>query len=93
MTQAASDFIKNVPFKAFCQSMYNLMSSPDYQDSQLIPVIKQAGKDAAIKGKDLYMSLRIAVSGQTEGFELEPMLQIMGKDRIIEKLLHSIAQA
>ena len=39
-----------------------------------------------IKGKELFMPIRLALTGCDSGPELAPLLQIMGRDRILARL-------
>jgi glutamyl-tRNA synthetase len=38
------------------------------------------------KGKNLFMPLRLALTGRDSGPELAPLLEIMGRDRILARL-------
>lgn len=55
-------------------------------------MIKETGKDAAAKGKMLFMPIRIATTYQMHGPELPNTLEILGKDKIIEHLEDTIAK-
>ncbi|AZR74192.1 glutamate--tRNA ligase [Anoxybacter fermentans] len=53
-------------------------------------LIKVAGKEAGVKGKLLYMPIRLAVSGQQHGPDLKLLICGLGKERAIERLSHWI---
>ena len=42
--------------------------------------------ETGIKGKGLFMPLRLALTGCDSGSELAPLLEIMGRDRILSRL-------
>jgi nondiscriminating glutamyl-tRNA synthetase len=49
-------------------------------------VVDTIGKELAIKGKDLYWPLRVALSGKTHGPDLGSMISILGEKRVRERL-------
>ena len=49
-------------------------------------LIKEVGVELGIKGKDLFMPIRIAVSGMAHGPELPDTIYLLGKEKIIKKL-------
>lgn len=48
--------------------------------------IKAVQKETGIKGKNLFMPIRVMVSGQTHGPELPNTIELLGKDKVIERL-------
>ena len=42
--------------------------------------------ETGVKGKGLFMPLRLALTGRDTGPELAPLLAIMGRDRILARL-------
>ena len=48
--------------------------------------IKQAGKNANTQGKPLFMTLRSAITGKTEGMELPVVIFILGKKEIENRI-------
>lgn len=49
-------------------------------------LIKEVGKDLDIKGKNLFMPIRIGISGKMHGPELPIIINFLGKNKIIERL-------
>lgn len=49
-------------------------------------IMKEAGKEAGVKGKFLFMPFRLAVSGDQHGPDLKLLVCGLGKDRVIELL-------
>ncbi|MFP4286503.1 MAG: glutamate--tRNA ligase [Candidatus Izemoplasmataceae bacterium] len=48
--------------------------------------IKDTGKETSMKGKMLFMPIRIAISNQMHGPDLPHMMHLLGKEKVIEKL-------
>lgn len=48
--------------------------------------IKEVQKETGIKGKNLFMPIRIATTGQMHGPELNLSLELLGKDKVIARL-------
>jgi len=48
--------------------------------------IKYAKEKTGLKGKELYMPVRAAITGQTSGPELDKVFTVLGKDRVLKRL-------
>ena len=44
--------------------------------------IDEIGKELALKGKDLYWPLRVALSGSNKGPDLGLIISLLGKDKV-----------
>lgn len=56
-------------------------------DSESIKqMIKQVQKDTGFKGKQLFMPIRVAVTGQTHGRDLNETLSLLGKEKLLQRL-------
>jgi glutamyl-tRNA synthetase len=56
-------------------------------DSQIwSPWTKSIAAETGVKGKGLFMPLRLALTGRDAGPEIAPLLAIMGRDRVINRL-------
>ena len=49
-------------------------------------VFKEIQKETGIKGKNLFMPIRVALTGQTHGPELFEIIPILGKEKLIKRL-------
>ncbi len=54
------------------------------------PMIKAVQQATGFKGKQLFMTIRIAVSGQQHGVDLNDLLFILGKKRLIKRLNYTL---
>jgi len=48
--------------------------------------VNLVGKELGLKGKPLFMGVRLAATGRAEGLELPVYLQLLGKSRVLERL-------
>ncbi len=64
-------------------------ASPDADAYKAL--IKAAGKEANMKGKMLFMPIRIAVSGAMHGPDLPKMMHLLGRDLVTKRLEHTLA--
>ncbi len=49
-------------------------------------VFKEVQKDTGIKGKNLFMTVRVALTGQCHGPEMPDIIQILGKDGMVKRM-------
>ena len=55
-------------------------------------VMSNVQNNTGIKGKDLWMPVRSALTGTTQGPELPQVIQILGKQKILKYLKQAINQ-
>lgn len=66
------------------------LSNNDFEAETLEQAIKQTGIDAAVKGKPLFMSIRIATTSEMHGPSLPASLALLGKERVLERITQTI---
>jgi glutamyl-tRNA synthetase len=49
-------------------------------------ITQEIGKRSGKKGKELFMPLRAAITGQTKGPELDKVVEFLGTERVVERL-------
>ncbi len=49
-------------------------------------ILKSIQKEHGIKGKNLYMPVRVAITGQVHGPDIALVMEIIGKDNILERI-------
>ena len=64
----------------------NLLLLRSWDEASIKETILRTGEELDIKGKDLYMSIRSAVTGITEGIELPTYIKFLGIEKIIKRL-------
>ena len=62
------------------------MSDADFVTENIFPQIKAVQKETGIKGKNLFMPIRIAVSGEMHGPELPDTIYLLGRDKSIQHI-------
>lgn len=53
--------------------------------------IQAVGKEINIKGKPLFMGLRLATTGRLTGLELPVYLELLGRERVVERVTKMVA--
>ena len=51
-----------------------------------LKTIKEVQKETGIKGKQLFMPIRVAVTGQMHGPELPNTIEVLGKEKVLSRL-------
>jgi nondiscriminating glutamyl-tRNA synthetase len=65
----------------------NLVSElGEFTPESIQAALKQVQKDTGFKGKQLFMPVRVAVSGQTHGPDLLKTISLLGKEKVTERL-------
>lgn len=70
-------------FKAY---LYELKSIPELNAEQFKTIMKKVQKDTGIRGKQLWMPLRIALTGAMHGPELGFIAEYLGKEENIRRI-------
>ncbi|MGT2712520.1 glutamate--tRNA ligase [Streptococcus oriscaviae] len=66
------------------------MTDEDFQPDTIFPLIKEVQKETGIKGKNLFMPIRIAVSGEMHGPELPNTIYLLGREKSIQHLANML---
>ena len=53
-------------------------------------IIEKCKREAGVKGRKLFMPIRCALTGRTDGIELEKIVQLLGNKTIIERLAKAL---
>lgn len=70
----------------------NMQSMPMNQPSDFFPMMKTVQKETGIKGKNLWMPVRIALTGELHGPELGVIVYYFGKDESIRRLRKALKE-
>jgi nondiscriminating glutamyl-tRNA synthetase len=65
---------------AFKNQLANL---DNFVEADILASIKAVQKETGVKGKNLFMPIRVATSGQSHGPEIGKMIELLGKDKCI----------
>ncbi len=72
--------------KIMTQTLKSLNDMPWHEPAGCKKFVDKVGKELAIKGKDLYWPLRVAMSGSTHGPDMGLMISILGEKRVKARL-------
>lgn len=59
---------------------------PIFDDPSVLKAIKEVQKEQGIKGKNLYMPIRVAVTGSAHGPEIGAALELLGREKTLKHL-------
>ncbi|XJS10613.1 glutamate--tRNA ligase [Aerococcaceae bacterium WGS1372] len=62
------------------------LSEADFTADNIKPLIKEIQKETGIKGRKLFMPIRIAVSGQMHGPDLPNVIEVLGKEKSLDHI-------
>ena len=82
---------KNAVIEAMKNKLSEL-SDEAFEASNIKPLTKQIQKETGIKGRNLFMPIRIAVSGQMHGPELPLLIEVLGKEKAINHIEQVMSQ-
>ncbi|MBM9832267.1 glutamate--tRNA ligase, partial [Enterococcus faecalis] len=75
--------------KAFKANL-EAMDDADFLPENISPQIKAVQKETGIKGKNLFMPIRIAVSGEMHGPELPNTIYLLGREKSIAHIAQTL---
>ncbi|MGO4937983.1 glutamate--tRNA ligase [Fundicoccus sp. Sow4_H7] len=78
------------------QAKLEALSDEEFVAENIKPLTKEIQKETGIKGRNLFMPIRIAVSGQMHGPELPNLIEVLGKEKAlnhIEQVKNQMTQA
>src|SRR5690554_91877 len=79
--------IENFDSITVIEGFMNMMDKVDFTDSDAInEALKETGKTLNIKGKALYMPLRVASTGETHGPSFPVSLSLLGKELVVKRM-------
>ena len=64
---------------------YEEISAEDFKE-----IMKKVQNDTGIKGKNLWMPVRIALTGQDHGPELQKLVEYFGKDEVLSRFNNAL---
>ena len=67
-----------------------LEAAPTVDEEFAKGVMKQIQKETGVKGKNLFMPVRAAISGQLHGPDLVAIIELLGKDLLIKRLENTL---
>lgn len=75
--------------RAFAE-LVRAASDEDFTPEGIKAMLKTVQKETGYKGKQLFMPVRAAVTGQTHGRDLNQTLWLLGKEKVLSRLEHRL---
>lgn len=82
----ALEFLKENDSKELINLFKNKLLNIEWNSLNIVEALKQSGKELNIKGKLLYMPLRIATTGEMHGPSLENILELVGREEVVARI-------
>lgn len=60
-------------------------ASPEFTPEAIARLLKQVQKETGYKGKQLFMSIRVALTGQMHGRDLNMTIYLLGKEKVVAR--------
>ncbi|MFP4978443.1 glutamate--tRNA ligase [Paenibacillus sp. CN-4] len=73
--------------------LHKLKSEEDFTAARIGALIKEVQKETGFKGKQLFMPIRVALTGQMHGRDLNATIELLGKSRVLDRLKAQIKGA
>lgn len=67
-----------------------VQASEEFTAARMAALIKEVQKETGFKGKQLFMPIRVALTGQTHGRDLNETIYLLGRDKVIQRLQSQI---
>ena len=64
----------------------NISELEVFEAAEIKACIKAVQKETGVKGKNLFMPIRVAVSGQMHGPELAETIMLLGKEKVLDHI-------
>lgn len=87
LDEAAKEVLAGETVSTVLQAFKEKLSAMSSVEAPTVKAaIKEIQKETGIKGKNLFMPIRVAVSGQTHGPELPDTIELLGKEKALAHL-------
>lgn len=88
---SALDVLKGESVKELLEGGLKLLEEVEaFDEENSKTFMKELQKATGIKGKNLYMPFRAAISGNVHGPEMNNIIYLLGKDKMIERIKYTI---
>ena len=71
--------------------MSKLEAMETFDEPSILAAIKEVQKETGVKGKNLFMPIRVATSGQTHGPAIGKTIELLGRERSIAHIQAALA--
>lgn len=92
-TEAAQILAESQVSEVLSAFLAKVEGAEEFTASNMAVLIKAVQKETGHKGKALFMPIRVALTGQTHGRDLNVTIALLGRNRVIERLKSQIKGA
>ncbi|WP_353893086.1 glutamate--tRNA ligase [Proteinivorax hydrogeniformans] len=86
-SEKAKQVLEGEQVSALCDAFINELNSIDEVDDEFTATIfKKIQKQTGVKGKSLFMPIRVMVTGQQHGPDIGGVLKVLGKENILKRV-------
>ncbi len=89
----AKDFVVSESSQTVLKSFLQKVKDNDLSSDNFNPLLKEIQKETKIKGKNLFMPVRIALTGKMHGSDMSLIAPVLGNSECIKRLEEAISQA
>ena len=84
--EEAKAILKEEHLPELCNAFLLKLDKKDASPEEAKKLLKEVGKDLGLPGKKVFMPLRVALTGQTHGRDLDKTIALLGYDIIAKRL-------
>ena len=92
LNEEAYQFLVENQSLAVLQAFYDNLESSDFSSEIIEQLIKKTSQDTLVKGKPLFMGLRIATTGDMHGPSLPVSLALLGRQIVLNRLQQTMTK-
>ncbi|UQZ33744.1 glutamate--tRNA ligase [Paenibacillus sp. PK3_47] len=92
-TEAAQILAESQVPEVLSAFLAKVEAAEEFTAANMAVLIKEVQKETGHKGKALFMPIRVALTGQTHGRDLNITIALLGRNRVIERLKSQIKGA
>ncbi len=90
-SEEAAQWLHQAEGRTLAQTLLRLLEEKKPLDRDgFSEILKQAGKEANVKGKALFIPARVAVSGRLHGPDLGLIYEILGYEKTVSRIRHNL---
>lgn len=87
LDEAGEEVVKGEQVPELMNALYSTFEAlEDFSPEAIKKAIKDVQKETGIKGKNLFMPIRVVITGETKGPELPNAIHLIGKDKVLERI-------
>ena len=87
LDEAGQEVVNGEQVPELMNALYSTFEAlEDFSPEAIKKAIKDVQKETGIKGKNLFMPIRVVITGETKGPELPNAIHLIGKDKVLERI-------